>query len=52
LNTNAHTAIFYRGNTPTITFNWETETYTLHRRPGSDFSPQTMPAGWSPTMRR
>jgi hypothetical protein len=24
-------AVFYRGNAPAVTFNWATETYTLHR---------------------
>jgi hypothetical protein len=31
LDNNKSVAVFYRGSEPAVTFNWATETYTLHR---------------------
>ena len=42
-------AVFYRGNSPAVTFDPATETYTLHRRNQTTVGAQwQMPAGWSP----
>ncbi len=42
-------AVFYRGNSPAVTFDPATETYTLHRRNETIVGAQwRMPAGWSP----
>ena len=32
LDTNSQIAVFYRGNVPAITFHWDSEIYTMHRR--------------------
>jgi hypothetical protein len=49
LDTNAHKAVFYRGHSPAVTFDWTTETYTLHRwNRTMTGAQQQMPAGWSP----
>jgi hypothetical protein len=32
LDPKARVAVFYRDNSPAVTFAWDTETYTLHRR--------------------
>ena len=49
LDTNMAVAIFYRDKKPAVTFQWDTETYTLHRfdrtLTGAQFN---LPAGWTP----
>ena len=51
LDTNAQRAVFYRGNSPAVTFAWTTETYTMHRWNRTMTGGQwQMPAGWSPEM--
>lgn len=52
LDTNSRTARFYRGNKPAVTFQWETETYTLHRWNRTIEGAQSYkPPGWNPTMK-
>lgn len=48
--TNAGTTIFYRGETPAVTFDWIKENYTLHRwrRTMNGTEAGRQPAGWSP----
>jgi hypothetical protein len=48
LNTNANTAVFYRRSLPAVTFNWNTASYTLHRRNTTNSPGSPMPGGWSP----
>lgn len=50
LDTNARVAVFYRGSSPAVTFDWATETYTLHRWHRTDTNPWQLPAGWSPQI--
>jgi hypothetical protein len=53
LETNASVARIFRGDAEVITFDWATETYTMHRWKRTMTGPQgTMPPGWEPTMRR
>jgi hypothetical protein len=48
---NSTVAVFYRGNTPAVTFDWSTETYTLHRRNDTSVGAQSkMPPGWNPAI--
>lgn len=50
---NSTQVVFYRGNTPAVTFDWSTEAYTLHRRNDTIVGPQwRMPAGWDPKIDR
>ena|SRR5690349_10425791 len=51
LDTNKHTAVFYRAGCPAVTFEWATETYTLHRWNRTLTGAQDrLPMGWSPQM--
>ena len=53
LDTNAQKAVFYRGNSPAVTFLWAEEIYTLHRRNQTVTGAQDrLPVGWSPGMRK
>lgn len=51
-------ATIFRGGKPAITFDWETETYVLHRRDGTNVGAQSwMPSGtapdwWTPDLAR
>src|SRR4051812_3764810 len=51
VDTNAGVAVFYRGSAPAVTFDWRTETYTMHRwnrtMTGSQWQ---MPDGWRPQV--
>lgn len=52
LDTNAQKAVFYRGNSPAVTFFWAAEAYTLHRRNETVTGAQRrMPDGWTPGKR-
>ena len=49
MNPSNQTAVFYRGTAPAVTFDWASETYTLHRRNQIVTGAQNrLPAGWSP----
>ena len=49
LDTNSKTAIFYRGDRKAVTFQWDTEAYTLHRRNRTITGAQSyMAPGWEP----
>ena len=49
VDTNASSAVFYRGSSPAVTFAWATETYTLHRWNRTLTGAQLrLPKGWSP----
>ena len=49
LDTNAKIAVFYRGRSPTITFDWGSDTFTLHRWSRTLTGVQSrLPADWSP----
>jgi hypothetical protein len=62
LDTNSHTAVIYRGSSPTIRFDWLTESYTSHRISWTlpdgtrtngwlvTNAPAPMPAGWNPSL--
>lgn len=51
LDTNAGVAVFYRGNSPAVTFSWATETYTMHRWSRTMTGAQwQLPADWSPEL--
>lgn len=62
LDTNSHTAVFYRGSSPAIRFDWLTERYTSYRISWAlpdgtrtngwtvTNAPRPMPAGWSPPI--
>lgn len=51
LDTNAHVASFYRGKVPAVTFDWDSEVYTLHRWSRILTNAQEqMPVGWTPQM--
>jgi hypothetical protein len=51
LDTNSRIARVLRGDTEAITFQWPTETYTMHRWRRTITGAQgTMPPGWQPTM--
>ena len=50
LDTNSTVAKIFRRDTKAITFDWATETYTMHRWKRTITGPQgTMPPGWEPT---
>jgi hypothetical protein len=50
LDTNASVAKIFRRDTEAITFDWSTETYTMHRWQRTIIGPQgTMAPGWEPT---
>jgi hypothetical protein len=50
LDTNSTVAKIFRRDTEAITFDWATETYTMHRWKRTITGPQgTMPPGWEPT---
>jgi len=52
VDTNAQKAVFYRGNSPAVTFLWADEVYTLHRWNRTITGAQNrLPAAWSPGMR-
>ena len=52
VDTNAQRAVFYRGDSPAVTFAWTTETYTMHRWNRTMTGAQwQVPPGWSPQMR-
>ena len=52
LDTNAQKVVFYRGNSPAVTFFWADEVYTLHRRNQTITGAQHhLPIGWSPKAR-
>ena len=52
LDTNSKTAVFYRGNIKAVTFEWDTETYTLHRWNRTITGAQSyMAAGWEPQIK-
>ena len=48
MDTNQHRAIFYRNNAPAVTFDWEAEVYTLHRRQTTSTNGEPLPARWQP----
>lgn len=49
VDTNAQQAVFYRGSSPAVTFNWVNETYILHRWNRTNSGGQwPMPEGWTP----
>ena len=49
LDTSNQVAVFYRGNSPAVTFAWTKEIYTLHRWNRTLTGAQErLPAGWSP----
>jgi len=50
LNPDKRVAVFFRGGAPAVTFDWATETYTLHRWRRIDTESDPMPAGWSPRV--
>lgn len=51
IDTNAQQAIFYRGGSAAVSFNWASETYVLHRWNRTETSRQwQMPVGWTPGM--
>jgi hypothetical protein len=51
LDTNTHVAVFYRGSSPTVTFAWDKEIYTLQRINRTLTNAQEqLPAGWTPQM--
>src|SRR5207237_5316103 len=48
IDTNLGVAVFYRGNSPAVTFVWGTEIYTMHRWSRTLTGAQELlPAGWS-----
>jgi len=52
LDTNSKTARFYRNAKPAVTFQWDNETYTLHRWNRTLYGAQSyMPPGWTPTTK-
>jgi hypothetical protein len=48
LNTTSNEMVIYRGKDRAITFDWDKELYTLHRRNDRRDNPSSMAAGWSP----
>jgi hypothetical protein len=48
LDTNLHTAVFYRTNTPAVTFDYVKETYIMHRWKRTSSEPAIMEARWWP----
>ena len=51
LDTNVGVAVFYRGNSPAVTFAWATEIYTLHRFNRTLTGAQwQLPADWAPEL--
>jgi hypothetical protein len=49
LDTTNHIAVFYRTNSPAITFDWVSFAYTLHRQNDTRTSPTwVMPPDWKP----
>jgi hypothetical protein len=48
LNTTSNEMVIYRGKDRAITFDWNKELYTLHRRNDRRDDPSSLPAGWSP----
>ena len=48
LDTNSHTAVFYRTNAAAVTFDYLTETYIMHRWKRTSSEPSTAGAEWSP----
>ena len=51
LDTDRESAVFYRGNSPAVTFAWRAETCTLHRWGRTMTGAQgRLPAGWSPDL--
>lgn len=49
LDPDRHVALFYRGSTPAVTFDWASETFTLHRWSRTLTGAQwRLPADWSP----
>jgi len=51
LDTNNQIAVFYRGNTPAVTFAWMKEIYTLHRWNRTLTGAQEqLPVNWTPNQ--
>jgi hypothetical protein len=51
LDTNKGVAVFYRGNSPAVTFAWATETYTMHRWARTMTGAQwQLPPNWNPGL--
>ena len=48
LDTTSNIMVVYRGKYRAITFDWNNELYTLHRRNDQRDNPSSFPAGWSP----
>lgn len=49
VDTNSRTAVFFRGETPAVTFRWDDDVYTLHRRHYTVTGAQVwLPLGSSP----
>lgn len=44
----SNSLVIYRGNFRAITFDWDKEVYTLHRRGTQWGPPSSLPTGWSP----
>lgn len=49
VDSNQHVVVFYRGSSPAVTFHWDTEVYTHHRRNDTLTNCQwELPADWTP----
>jgi hypothetical protein len=48
LDASSNMLVVYRGKDRAITFDWDKELYTLHRRNEQRENPSSQPTGWSP----